>query len=216
MKAILYDKIKEQIKDGSVISLSITTLHKGEIEVVVDTSINNSTLEMELFNELEEWVYNDLLENYLIPNDIYGDGNFDFILKEDDLCVDAQIYIDGNIAINDSKIFSNLQEETKATLQSMIESKGLSAMDVLIEFDFEDGFRKFNFESLDEKTSDYIQIPFSDVEVDLVKKLIEEDLKLLNVYSYKFPEGTMHVECEGNFLNITESWPFHVKINRED
>ena len=125
MDAILYEKIKNYIITGSSIIVTYSP-YNSDCDVALDTTNIESNVKDELFNELESWWHEDLSENYLLPNDIYGGGDFEFIIKENELWVDGHIRMSIDDVTN-TDIFQNIDDESKALMQIMIEGKGLSA-----------------------------------------------------------------------------------------
>lgn len=214
MDAILYEKIKNYIITGSSIIVTYSP-YNSDCDVALDTTNIESNVKDELFNELESWWHEDLSENYLLPNDIYGGGDFEFIIKENELWVDGHIRMSIDDVTN-TDIFQNIDDESKALMQIMIEGKGLSADDLMLYFEYTDEFQKFDFTAWDQGLKEYVTIPFTVDELKQVKQIIANTIKSLNVFSFKFKDGGMSAECYENRLSIEEYWPYLFKLNIEN
>jgi hypothetical protein len=213
MNEILYNKIKNYINTGSSIIVTYSPYNSDCDVYLTITNIESDEKDI-LFNELESWWYEDLTENYLLPNDIYGGGDFEFIIKDDELSVNGHIRMSIDDVTN-TNIFENIDDESKAIMQIMIEGKGLPADDLMLNFEYSDDFQKFDFTSWDQGLKEYVTIPFTIDELKQVKETIANTIKSLNVFSFKFKDGSMSTDCYENILSIEEYWTFNFKLNME-
>jgi hypothetical protein len=214
MEANLYHKIKKLILSGAELKVSYSP---NGIECDMELEVKNveSNIINELDQELINWWHEDLSENYLLPLEIYGGGDFEFKIIDNELWLDSMIKVNVDDLI-DTDVYSLLDDEEKATIQVLIESKKMNGDDTLLNFEYDKEFSNFIFSSWSQEQKEYISIPFSNEELHLIKSIFEIALKNISNYSLQFENVSVYVECYENRLSVTEYWPYQIKLKIEN
>lgn len=215
MNHVLYDKIKNALKSGKQITVNYTPHHKG-CECILDTNIEDDSIINYLDNSLGSWWYDDLIDNYLIPNDIYGGGEFRFILNNEKINVEAVIHMSED-SYDDLNLFDYFGNDMKDFLNTSFEGKNIDKDYVLFTFD-NDGEKLENLEIayLGDDGEGYDLIEFDDQAYMVFELKINLIVKSLRYYSKDIEGGSIWVSCNENRMSITEDWPFHFELKREE
>lgn len=215
MNHILYNKIKELLESGEEIVVIYNPHHKG-CTCELTTSINDEETYNYLLDALESWWYDDLTDNYLIPNDIYGGGEFRFIFKNDIINIEADIHM-GNDSYDDHNLFDYFDKEVIELFKISFEGKTIDKEHLLFTFD-NDGEKIENLEIiyLGENQDDYEQIDITDQIFKNFELKINKITNSLRYYTKGNVNGFVWVSCNENRISITEDWPFNFELKRED
>lgn len=216
MKAYLYNKIKELMKSGYNIKVSYTPHHKG-CECIIDSDIEDQKTLDFLQEKFESWFYDDLVENYLLPNNIYGAGDFSFILKNSDLHVQSEIWMHSDAYDGSFSLFEHFDLYSISFLQKVFYGKIIDNEHIFFDFECYDKiFQELKITYAEDELNDFVELVISDNDLKEVERILIKAVDKMQVYSSEHLNSYINASCYENRTRITEGWPFEFKLNKEE
>jgi hypothetical protein len=215
MEANFYNKITELINKGYIIKVTYSPHHKG-CECFLDTNIEDQESIDFLQEKFNSWFYEDLVENYLLPNNIYGAGDFSFILKNSELFVESDIWMQSDAYDESFSIFEYFDLESINFLQKVFEEKIIDNDHFLIDFEYYDKLiKELKITYFEDQLEDYIDLDFPKIYLNEFENVLINAVNKMQVYSSEHLNSYINASCYENRISITEGWPFEFKLNKE-
>ncbi len=219
MKSALYDKILELLKSGIEITASYIPDQEGVCDFNLTFNSNDNNLFDYLFEELDSWWEEDLRDNYLIANDIFGSVEVKFILDNNKIKILAKVQMSGD-SYDEHLLYNYFDNEVIEFLKKSFVDKIVDKNHLL--FTFENDSKKIeNLEIvyLGENLDDYELLEFTKQDFNIFELIINKIVNSFKYYSKDIKgisEANVWVSCTENRITITEDWLCDFDLKREE